>query len=522
MFGKKSVALEKDMRFSTSVLWQYQMDFFSSQGVNAWLGQVPFFITSNPHIGISYAKVMFAYIQDMVEQGKYDPAKPFYILELGTGTGKFSFYCLKKLYELVEFEYAGKVKICYVMSDFTMSNVNFWRTQPQLVKYLDLGVLEFACLDMTNIDALTILQANRTLDKTDFTNGLMVVGNYIFDTVPHDAYTVQNDKLFEARCYVETPSTNVEGKKPIDLEKLRVSFKKTPIKKFYSEYNAELIQVVKEYQKSLNDSTFLIPTSGIKTLDFLAELTGDKLLLISTDKGATHLSELEGRGDPHVVFHGSFSMMVNFHAMARYNELRGGDTLIQPCHHGIKTVVFAKGLQFKDFRRLTRAVKTVLHENGPSQFFHLHRHLRQDPINYGIDTMIAYLIKSHWDPYVLGLIQQNLLGKLGEIADYHLEVLDDGMRKIEQNIFAMPNHEDYWQLVAMYFQVRGKFELAQHYANESLKNKGEKYHNLLTLGFSLMSLNKPQEAITVLQKAMKYTSNTDDIDKLIKKAQANL
>lgn len=510
------------MRFSASVLWKYQMDFFASQGVNAWLGQVPFFITSNPHIGISYAEVMFAYIKDMVVTGRYDASKPFYVLELGTGTGKFSFYCLKKLNELVEFEFADKVKICYVMSDFTMNNVDFWRTQPQLKKFLDLGLLEFACLDMTDFDILKVLQANRTLEKSDFVNGLMVVGNYIFDTVPHDAFSVQNHTLFEARCSVETKSSNIENRKPKDLEKLNVSFRKSPVKKFYPEYNDSLIAVLNEYKESLQDTTFLIPISGIKTLDMLANIAGGRMLLISTDKGATHLAEIEGRGDPSVVFHGSFSMMVNFHAMARYNELCGGDAMLQPCHQGIKTVVMSRGFKFNDYKYLTHAVSNVLHENSPAQFFHLHRHLRQDPINYGLDTIISYLIKSHWDPYVFGLIHQNLMKRTGEISSCHMEVLDLGIDKLVDNIFELPNRDDPWQLIAMYFQVRGLYEFAAKYSNLSIKHKGEGYHNLINLGFALLSSDKPKEAIEFFQRASKYTKDHSDLKNLIAKAQKKL
>lgn len=520
MFGLGK--LEKDMRFSCSVLWDYQMQFFENQGVNAWNGQVPFFITSNPNIGFSYAKVIFAYIKDSITQGKYDNTKPFYILELGTGTGKFSFYCIKKLSELLEFEYPGQVKICYIMSDFTMSNVDFWRQHPQLKPFAEKGILDFACLDMTNIKSLELLESKRNLVTEDFTNGLSIVGNYIFDTVPHDAFAVKDGKLFESRCSVETPSSNLVGKKPKDLEKLKVNFRKVPFKKHYSEYNTALRQVVSEYTESLKDTTFLIPISGIKTLDFLAGLTGDRILLISTDKGASSLTELEGKGDPSVVFHGSFSMMVNFHAMARYNELCNGDSILQPCHSGIKTIVLTRGFELSKAKYLRKEVENVICDNSPSQFFHLHRHLRQNPIDYGVETMISYLIFSHWDPYVFSLIHNNLMKKIHEMPACHLEILDKGMKKIEQNIFSMPNREDYWILIATYFQLRENFKLALEYADKSIENKGETYSNLTTAGFAFIGVNKPKEAIDCLQKAKMLSNSPNELEKLIAKAQKAL
>lgn len=53
------------------------------------------------------------------------------------------------------------------------------------------------------------------------------------------------------------------------------------------------------------------------------------MLVISTDKGYTDDFEMEGATDPQVVFHGSFSMMVNFHAMGRYFKASGGDYFFQ-------------------------------------------------------------------------------------------------------------------------------------------------------------------------------------------------
>ena len=518
MFGKK----HSYMRFSESVLWEYQRDFFSSQGVNAWIGQVPFFITSNPNIGISYARVILAYIKDKVAQGLHNPELPFYILELGTGPGKFSFYCLKKLTELLDFEFNGKVKICYIMSDFTKSNVEFWNQHPQLNKFVEAGTLDFACVDMTNIEAITLENSNKQLSKSDFENGLVVIGNYIFDTVPHDAFSVQNGKLFEARCAVEVPKSNLVNNKPKDLEKIKVTFCKSVVKRLYPEYNEQLKQVLDEYTKSLKSTTFLIPISGIKTLDHLAEISGENMLVISTDKGATSLEELDNMGDPHVVFHGSFSMTVNFNAMARYNELKGGDAMLQPCHHGIKTVVMSRGFKFDTCKHLKLETQENICDKSPSQFFHMHRHFRKDPIDYGLDTCIAYLVSSHWDPYVFSLIQNNLLKKLGELNPAHLEVLDQGMLKLEENIFYMPNHEDHWQLIGTYFQFRGKYETAIEFSNKSIKFKGENYSALVNIGFAHNGLKQYEQAISAFEKALNHTNDPKPIEKLIQTAKSKL
>jgi SAM-dependent MidA family methyltransferase len=102
--------IESNIPLSQSCLWQAQRHYFEEEGIHAWQ-QVPFFVTSNPFIADRYARLIIAYLQDM----QHDPAEPIYIVELGAGTGQFSYYCnlaLKKYLQQTRF--AGK--ICYVMT----------------------------------------------------------------------------------------------------------------------------------------------------------------------------------------------------------------------------------------------------------------------------------------------------------------------------------------------------------------------------------------------------------------------
>ena len=61
-----------------------------------------------------------------------DPNEPLYIIELGAGSGKFSYLMLKALEELREVSDFPIDKIVYVMTDFTENNFNFWRDHPSL------------------------------------------------------------------------------------------------------------------------------------------------------------------------------------------------------------------------------------------------------------------------------------------------------------------------------------------------------------------------------------------------------
>lgn len=64
---------------------------------------MPHFITCNAFIGRSYAHVLNGFLRDCA-RGKngmaLDPTEPLYVIELGTGSGKFSFFMLKALLEM--------------------------------------------------------------------------------------------------------------------------------------------------------------------------------------------------------------------------------------------------------------------------------------------------------------------------------------------------------------------------------------------------------------------------------------
>ena len=79
-----------------------------------FVGIVPHFITCNTFIGRTYAKVLHGFIADCYKQDNTSPGEimsenkrmklnekePLYIIELGTGSGKFSYFMLKALKEM--------------------------------------------------------------------------------------------------------------------------------------------------------------------------------------------------------------------------------------------------------------------------------------------------------------------------------------------------------------------------------------------------------------------------------------
>jgi hypothetical protein len=134
--GPDRCELEGFTPCSKSHLWKLMMSFYERKGPESWSqGIVPHFITCNAFIGRQYAKVLHGFIKDCMRPNSkigLDVNEPLYIIELGTGSGKFSFYMLKALEEMQAVCDFPMNKIVYVMTDFTETNFDYWSAHPSL------------------------------------------------------------------------------------------------------------------------------------------------------------------------------------------------------------------------------------------------------------------------------------------------------------------------------------------------------------------------------------------------------
>src|SRR3990167_5254374 len=95
--GVSEVVFESDRRFSELSIWDNQKKYYAEKGIEAWAHDVPSYVTCNPFIARQYAWTAINFIREWAQQNPQASNNPFYILELGAGTGQFSFYFLKNL-----------------------------------------------------------------------------------------------------------------------------------------------------------------------------------------------------------------------------------------------------------------------------------------------------------------------------------------------------------------------------------------------------------------------------------------
>lgn len=466
-----SVLVQQEKTLAQCCLWDYQKSFFADEGINAWAGQVPFYVTSNPHIANIYANIVIRLMQDYKSNDLYDPAQPFYLLELGTGSGKFSFYLIKRLIELQTELKLQDLNFTYIMSDFTTSNISFWQQHPEFQKYIQQGQLDFATYDLTKTTSIKLLHSKQTLSKSKITNPLIVFANYIFDTVNHDAFRISEHKLQLGKVKITTDQTNITNKKVTDLTQLTTNFDYHDIPTTYYA-DSTTNKILDQYQHQFANTNFLVPTGALTCIKNLLALSNNNLFVITTDKGYATKTELQQQAEPHIAFHGSFSLMVNFHAIGEYFKLQGGNAYCQSDRQSIKTAVFSLGSDIDTLTETKHAISNYIHNLCPADLFNMHTQMKySEPVD-GLETLLSHMNLTRWDPHIFSLYLDYILGQIQWTDNATLQGLIQGCNKIANNFYYLPKNTDTMFELGLFFHSIGDHQTALRYYQQSIKYFG--------------------------------------------------
>lgn len=500
--------LEQNARFSESLLWQYQRDYFARKGVVAWeTVEVPYYVTSNVLIAYSFAQITLRYLQDGLANGFIDPAHPVYLFELGTGSGKFSFLFMKHFFELLKHFHLDHLKFCYVMTDFTESNMLFWQQQPRFKEFLAKGWLDFAIYRIGEKQDIKLVNQNITLGDGSLKNPFIAVGNYIFDTVPHDLFRITAGKLEEGLITTKTPADNVAGDSVHSLDRLQTDFSFAEINTPYY-HREELDNILTDYLHQMAESTFLVPTGGIASIDNLRRLSNDRLLFITSDKGYSSTASLKQLGTPHIAFHGSFSMMVNFDFVGRYFKNLGGDCLLAEDHEGMKTSVFCLGQKFSDLPNTSWANYIFTTHISTKEFLEIKNFLINDTSLLDLDHILSLLKFSYWDPDIFYSISTRLASIVNQATPGYLDTLKPGLKAIEDNFYFIRSYKNVPFELGHVYHVIGDLDEALRLYQTSLDFFGKESPVFFNSGLCYYYKHDLKKALEYFQKA--YATNPDN------------
>jgi tetratricopeptide (TPR) repeat protein len=342
--------VETFTRLSKSRIWHLMSKYFDNMGVDSWSTyKVPFFITCNSFIGKTYANLLSAYVNDLYLTKQLDTNEKLYIVELGTGSGKFSFHFLQALTELTT-RNSLLSKVCYVMADFTDNNVKFWRENRALKKFVDLGILDFAVFNNYTDDSITLASGVK-LEKGSLKNPVCVVANYMFDTMAVDLFRYHQGKVLEGTMALRSKQNEIDIDNPDIFNRMINIYKydETPVDYYlnlndssYEHANCSVLydDILRWYRDYFTTksptlpSTILFPVTMLNCLDRIAQWSNHRMVLLSADKGLSDPNIFINSGDPFIAVHGSISLMANYHATGLWFTQHGGVHYHNPQHDG--------------------------------------------------------------------------------------------------------------------------------------------------------------------------------------------
>lgn len=291
---------------SQSGLWKIQQDYYRDLGVAAWDDKTPYHLTNSQVFTDTYADLIVAYLQDHPP----DLKEPLYMLELGSGTGRFAYQLVRDLRRKLEyFPELRPLRFCLVLSDIVRDNLEFWKNHERL-KEVGHSV-DFSILEPGREDCLFLEKAGQRLHPG--TNPLFVLANYVFDSMPHDEFRRTHLGLEE--CLIELlplPQRKYSSPSRLDIRDVEVRRIYAPVS---DRYPPHLQAVLEHYGAKLGKGAFTIPVAALNCLERLRKLGA--LVLLSSDRGFTAPGRMAVYpAHPFSLHEGCFSHMVNYHAIS--------------------------------------------------------------------------------------------------------------------------------------------------------------------------------------------------------------
>jgi len=326
----------------------------------------------------AYAKVLLGFLHDCTCANSKIPlnkTEPLYIIELGAGSGKFSFFILQAIKELPEvFEFPAE-KVVYVMTDFTWNNLKFWNDHESFRPYLDCGQLDIAIFDAVHDETIRLHHSNVVIGRSTLKNPICVIANYLFDTLCHDIFQIEAGQLKEglisvgSRNLFETDALDPEIIKRFDNHFTYRVINENYYAESEPEDSCHLRRILRWYRDFFGDASdeasILLPIGALRALRRLTSFSCGRALVLSGDKGNNNHEQFRGLNDPHVAVHGSFSVMVNYHAIGLYCTSRSGFVLHDPQEEASLKVSVLVFTNQEDAVLATFQPSTMGHQSSP-------------------------------------------------------------------------------------------------------------------------------------------------------------
>lgn len=503
---------------SKSALWSKMQEYYHNIGPEAWQNElVPLQISSNKNLAQSYANIIVAQINDWYAANP-DSAKskePFYIVEIGTGHGKFGFYVLKCLQEtLAQFDLPIS-QIKFVMTDIAEKNIASWQQHPSFAPWVANGILDYAIFNAMSDQEISLINSKTVIKPKSLNKPIFMLCNYLFDSLSHDAFHIRDHKLYEAQIAISSDADWEEY-----FAKAKFTYKYNEVNSdYYTDPN--LNKVLHNYQTNLDETMVMIPIGGIDCIKTLQQFSSQHLVLLLADKGQATVELFDDIGDPDISVHGSVSLMVNFDALKQYfNNIDGTALLMTNNSVDFQVACFCTKSPMP-IPHTKHAFAQSLSGASPQDIINLV--YIDDEINddfKNLDQLLAIMNLTLWDPNIFYDLHDQIIDKL-ESAEITVEqdtALLSGAKQVWEYFFQLEITQDLPFALAGLYYALDEYEDALKFYELSIVQFGENAENVYNLAICYQALEDLPLAQKYAQQALnidsKYSAARDLLEEL--------
>jgi tetratricopeptide (TPR) repeat protein len=498
------------------MLWQTQRSLYDAQGIQAWSrGNVPQSITTSPYIARAYARVVLGYLRDV--SAELDRSQPVYILELGAGSGRFGFRFVKVLSRLLEGSSLKDLPFTYVMSDISPKLIEFWQTHASLRPLIDSGRLDFAYFDANQLRDITLQNSGATLRDGNLANPLVIVGNYFFDSIPHDSFSIQEHQLFENLVSVVSDTPDLSLGEEQNLTDLRVTFEAAPAAAEYYPENG-LNRVLEDYRQRLDDVIFLFPVAGMACVRHFQGVSGNRALFLIGDIGSARESDMREYTSGGISGDNNFWLAVNFHALGEYVKALGGRVLHPPNRHAnLNISALVLGEATSDFRETALAYDEAIARLGPDDFFVLSTVISTRFESMKRGELLAFLRASGWDSDFFLQCLPFLMDSLNETSWAGRDDVQQAVDETWEMYFPIGDNSDAADLASGFgvlLYTIGEYTQALDYFQRSLVLAGVDHRTIFNIALCLNRLGRLSEAAEWIERTLELNPDNQQAQEM--------
>ncbi|MEM6456360.1 MAG: tetratricopeptide repeat protein [Acidobacteriota bacterium] len=500
--------------------------YYEQQGVEAWRkGIVPHYITSNPFIAQSYARQIVGLIRDLVRDG-WSPDKgdaPLHVVELGAGSGRFSFLLLRAIEERLELLALPRTCVRYVATDLVDKNVAYMREHPQFVPFFDDGRFDVAQLNLETGDRLLLQRSETTIGPGDLARPLVLIGNYIFDSLTHDMFRVERGALIEIQTRLRGPAPDAEasGAPPEapagtdtdpSFRGLRLENQDRPVDGAY--YDDPVIDdLLDHYRTVLDAACVLMPIGAIRAMRRMAALADGRMMVLSSDKAFQKPADFDPQL-PYLALHGSASMTLNLHALGAVTTRQGGEALMPTAYAAsLSSATLLWGFDRVEPREVRLAFRETFGVFSPDDFFAIGRMLQTSIESMRVEDIVAYVRYGHWDADVLhhALARLTALVQEDGVSSYVEDTLLEAIERVWANHYHLGEQNNLPHHIGRLLEAMGHHAEALRYHRASRQRYQDHPAILLRIAVCQQALGDLDAARSTLLEALTLDPAHEDV-----------